>query len=130
MTEIIDEAPMSRRTDPVDEVRSEESSRPEPQGRSLVAILYSFGRDLYRVPSMNKDVWLSVIPHPLPAHDLPSSAEYIGAAMTADGKAYRKAYSLDWTSVVPGDQVTVPTDDPMVLDYEAYSQLSLVRHHS
>ena len=106
-------------------MENETASPFEPQGTPLVRVLYSSARDLYCVPAMQKIVWLSVTAYPLPVSSQSSSAEYLGAAMTADGHSYRRAFSMAWLSVIPGDQATLPANDPMVLDYEAYSELSL-----
>jgi len=84
----------------------------------LVTILYSAGRDLYRIPVSNKSCWLSVKTYPLPAVALASDAIYLGPAVTADGTGWRKSYSTAWRAIVPGDHATLPGDDPMVMDYE------------
>jgi hypothetical protein len=100
-------------------VKQEEVSNENTGGVRLVTILYSSGRDLYRVPSMDKPCWLSAKVYPLPAAELAGDTIYLGPSVTADGKAWRKAYSTVWRSIVPGKHATVPADDPMVLDYAA-----------
>ncbi len=87
----------------------------EGQGTSLVSVLYSKGGDLYQVPSMGKAAWLSVQVYPLPAQ-MPANQ-----MATADGKAWRKAYSTAWRAIEPGRFATLPADDPMVADYAAFS---------
>ena len=82
---------------------------------------YSRSRDLYRVPSIDKPCWLSVATYPMPLTQLPPDAIYFGPSMTADGLGWRKAYATAWRAILPGDQVTVPADDPLVLDYAAFS---------
>jgi hypothetical protein len=91
----------------------------ETQGTPLVTILYSRGRDLYRVPSIDKPCWLSVTVYEPPAVRLLPDRIYLGPSMAADGKHWRKAFSTDWRSIAGGDRVTVPADDPMVVDYAA-----------
>ncbi len=90
-----------------------------PARSVLVSVLYSAHRDLYQVPAMNKDWWLSVQLYSLPAPALPGDEIYLPAAITADGKGWRKAYSKSWSVIQPGIFATMPADDPMVLDYAA-----------
>jgi hypothetical protein len=103
----------------------------QSEGVRLVTILYSAGRDLYRVPAIEKPCWLSVKVYPLPAAENYAQAAlaaagfgpdetYLGASVTADGKGWRKAYAITWRAIVAGVHVTIPADDPMVLDYAAY----------
>ena len=89
----------------------------EEGGERLVTILYSRDRDLYRVPSIDKPCWLSVKSYELPATQLAADAIYLGPAIGADGKHWRKAFSTGWQAIVAGDRATLPADDPMVLDY-------------
>jgi hypothetical protein len=91
----------------------------ESDGVRLVTILYSKDHDLYRVPAIDKPCWLSVKSYELPATQLATDAIYLGPSVTADGKRWRKAYSTSWKSIIAGDRVTVPADDPMVVDYAA-----------
>jgi hypothetical protein len=100
--------------------RAEAGATQEPEGVRLVTVLYSRQRDLYLVPSIYKPVWLSVQVYALPASTLRGDVAYLGAAPTHDGLRWRKAYSTMWRSVLTGERVTVPADDPMVLDYAAY----------
>jgi len=93
----------------------------QPEGTRLVTILYSRSRDLYRVPSIDKPCWLSVATYPMPLTQLPPDAIYFGPSMTADGLGWRKAYATAWRAILPGDHATVPADDPLVLDYAAFS---------
>jgi hypothetical protein len=94
----------------------------EPIGTRLVTVLYSRQRDLYRVPSLHKPCWLSVKAYDLPATALAADAIYLGPSPGADGLRWRKAYSTSWRAIVPGDVATLPADDPMVRDYEAFSK--------
>jgi hypothetical protein len=92
----------------------------QPEGARLVTVLYSQGRDLYRVPSLDKPCWLSVKVYDLPATQLPADAIYLGAATSASGNGWRKAYARIWRSIIAGDSVTLPADDPMVVDYASF----------
>jgi hypothetical protein len=92
----------------------------EESGTRLVTILYSKSHDLYRVPSIEKPCWLSVMVYPLPAAQLPADSIYLGPSVTADGNYWRKSYAIAWRAIWPGDHATVPADDPMVLDYAAF----------
>jgi hypothetical protein len=83
----------------------------------MVTVLYSKDRDLYRVPTIDKPCWLSVMLYEPPAVQLLPDRIYLGPSMAADGKHWRKAFAASWRSVIAGDRVTVPADDPMVLDY-------------
>ena len=89
------------------------------EGSRLVTILYSRDHDLYRVPAIDKVCWLSVKTYELPVAQLATDAIYLGGSTTADGLRWRKAFHVGWRSIVAGDRVTVPEDDPLVLDYEA-----------
>jgi hypothetical protein len=100
---------------------SSSPEREKQQGSRLVTIFYSLGHDLYRVPSIERPCWLSVEVYPLPPPTLTPDALYLGPSTTADGKAWRKAYALAWRAVLSGDRATLPADDPMVLDYQAFS---------
>jgi hypothetical protein len=102
----------------VDELKPDEEK--EPEGKRLVTILYSQSRDLYCVPSMNKDFWLSVAVHALPLPPYSPDTLYLGPVANANGMGYRKAYSASWRAIIPGTQTTVPEDDPLVLDYAAF----------
>ena len=99
----------------------------ETQGTPLVTILYSKDRDLYRVPAIDKPCWLSVKTYELPAVQLQPDRIYLGPSIAADGKAWRKAFALTWRSIIAGASVAVPADDPMVLDYAAFSGPSPAR---
>jgi hypothetical protein len=92
----------------------------EETGRvRMVSILYSKEHDLYRVPVIRKPCWLSVASYELPVTQLAADAIYLGPSISADGKRWRKAFSTNWRSIIAGDRVTVPADDPMVADYAA-----------
>lgn len=100
------------------------ASAPPPAGRvKLVTVLYSIGRDLYCIPAMlaDKFCWLSVKVYPLPATTLRRDEIYLGPTVTADGLGWRKAYASRWRAILSGDRVTIPADDPMVRDYEAFT---------
>ena len=90
------------------------------EGTRLVTVLYSKDGDLYRVPSLDKPCWLSVKLYDLPAAQLPADTIYLGAATSANGNGWRKAYARTWRSIIAGDSVPLPADDPMVVDYEAF----------
>ncbi|HJU11869.1 MAG TPA: hypothetical protein VJ728_13385 [Candidatus Binataceae bacterium] len=94
------------------------AQKPE-SGVRLMTILYSSAHDLYRVPSINKPCWLSVRVYDLPATQLPADVIYLGPAMTADGKHWRKAYAMTWRAIIAGEHATLPADDAMVIDYLA-----------
>jgi hypothetical protein len=91
-----------------------------PEGVKLVTILYSRSRDLYRVLAMERPCWLSVSVYELPAPELPADGIYLGAAKTADGLGWRKAYARTWQAIIAGEQATVPADDRIVSDYKAF----------
>lgn len=95
-----------------------EAEKQEPTVK-MVTVLYSRHRDLYRVPGMDKACWLSVQTYLPPPTTLAVDVLYLGPSATADGQRWRKAYSLKWRAVMPGDQVTLPANDPLVLDYAA-----------
>ncbi len=97
-----------------------ETEQQEVQGQRLVSVLYSAHRDLYQVPAMSKNCWLSVQVFTLPMSEsfvFAQRREYLGPMLTADGKAWRRSYSTEWVVVQPGTFATLPADDPMVLDY-------------
>ncbi len=99
-----------------------ETEQQEAQSQRLVSVLYSAHRDLYQVPAMNKDCWLSVQVFALPMSEsfvFAQRSAYLGPMLAADGKAWRRAYSKSWLVIQPGTFATVPADDPMVLDYAA-----------
>ena len=80
----------------------------EKVGTGLVTVLYSIVGDVYKVPSANVDLWLSVQvdaePHP-------------GAAVqTADGSGWRRAYCAVHV-IYAGRSVALAADDPLVVDY-------------
>lgn len=91
-----------------------------PAEVKLVTIVYSRGRDLYRVAPYDaaKQMWLSVAKFPLP---MPVAAgprlPYLGAIACTSG--WRKAYSVDWSVIQPGLAATLPTTDELVVDYVA-----------
>jgi hypothetical protein len=79
-----------------------------PRRAGVVTILYSIHRDVYRIPSANADLWLSVAvdaePHP-------------GAAVqTAEGKGWRRAYRTR-NVIYAGPTAAIPADNPLVIDY-------------
>ncbi len=86
----------------------------------LVTIVYSRGRDLYRVAPYDaaKQMWLSVAKFalPMPAASGPR-LPYLGAILCATG--WRKAYSVDWSVIQPGLAATLPATDELVVDYTA-----------
>jgi hypothetical protein len=92
----------------------------EDKGARTIMILYSQRRDLYRIPSIDKGCWLSVQVYRLPTARLAADAIYLGPSVTADGKGWRKSYSTGWRSILAGDSTTLPANDPMVADYEAF----------
>jgi hypothetical protein len=91
----------------------------EKAGAKLVTVLYSIGRDLYRVikPAPERDIWLSTAKQTGDAPDLVARGPFIGIVKSGDG--WRKAYSVDWSVVRPGGQNTIPEDDVLVIDYAA-----------
>ena len=96
-----------------------QGERLESPGIRLVTILYSRDRDLYRVPSIDKSCWLSVKPYELPVTQLKTDALYLGSWMCANGLRWRKAFSTSWRSIIAGEPVTLPADDPLIVDYAA-----------
>jgi hypothetical protein len=86
----------------------------------LLTIVYSRGRDLYRVAPYDaaKQMWLSVAKFPLP---VPAASgprlPYLGAILCPGG--WRKAYSVDWSVIQPGLAATLPATDELVVDYAA-----------
>jgi hypothetical protein len=100
----------------------------QEQTQPLITVLYSSHRDLYQVPAMNKECWLSVQVYALPAQELQEGQAgtpvppYLGGALTADGKAWRKVYAKSWSVVQPGTFMTVAADDPLVMDYAAFRE--------
>jgi hypothetical protein len=91
----------------------------EKAGAKLVTVLYSIGRDLYRVikPAPERDIWLSTAKQDTPPPELQARGPFIGIVKSGDG--WRKAYSVDWSVVRPGGQNTLPEDDALVADYMA-----------
>jgi hypothetical protein len=91
-------------------------------GTKLVSVLYSTGRDLYCLPAMlpEKLCWLSVKVYTPPATTVRRDEIYLGPSVTADGLGWRKAYASAWRAILSGDRVTIPADDPIVKDYEAF----------
>ncbi len=81
----------------------------------LVTVLYSLHRAVYTLPSLGLDMWLSTAVEPITI-----SKPGASSVTTANECGYRHAYHK-WPSIVAGDQVTLPADDPMVLDYQAYA---------
>ena len=86
------------------------------QDTPLASVLYSRGGDLYRLPALAKDLWLSV-----QVYALADWGPGIGAVRTADDKAWRKGYKA-WSIIQPGRFATLPADDPLVLDYAAAAE--------
>ncbi|GEM_PF-3088991 len=89
--------------------------------RRLVTVLYSRDRDLYRLPgvALSRPCWLTVRAWRYPVTQLAADAIYLGPALSPDGMHWRMAYAVSWPSIVPGESVTLPADDPLVRDYEA-----------
>jgi len=81
---------------------------PEPAGTPLVTVLYSAHRDIYKVPRCRTDLWLSV-----QIYSSPDNHEVVQAAR---GNVWRRAYR-GWAVIQPGQAVTLPADDPLVVDY-------------
>lgn len=79
-----------------------------PEGVPLVTVLYSIHRDVYKVPSAASTFWLSVLTY--------ADADQHPSVQTADGHAWRRIYT-GWTAAQPGAAVTLPMDDPLVVDY-------------
>lgn len=98
----------------------DEMQQQEPQlieGPRMASILYSAGRDLYRLPDTGKAFWLSVTVHPLPMPEFGHGKNHLGGVMTADAKGWRSIYDVSWSVILPGDVVSVPEDDPLIKDY-------------
>jgi hypothetical protein len=108
---------------PKDNTEAKAEQAPTPEGTRLATILHSERHELYRVPAMDKPVWLSVVVFPVAempaAEDLRGTVRMFVVQQSADGKGWRRSYSTGWGVIKPGDHVTVPADDPMVLDYGA-----------
>lgn len=99
----------------------EQQSEAAPSaGTTLFTIVYSHGRDLYRVAPYDAttQMWLSVakFPLPIPAPSVPRMP-YLGVIRCGHG--WRKAYSVDWSVVQPGVTATLPASDELVADYAA-----------
>ena len=89
-------------------------------GVKVMTVIYSHGRDLYRVATYEatKRIWLSVAKFPLPMPEpLAPRTPYLGAIRC--GAGWRKAYSIDWSVVQPGITSTLPATDELVVDYAA-----------
>lgn len=87
-------------------------------GGAMASVLYNRERTVYRMPTVNKPFWLSVMEYSyLPQPTTPSNQTYLGPVLTADGSGWRKAYVLTMHSIVPGDAVTLPANDRLVVDY-------------
>jgi hypothetical protein len=84
-------------------------------GGHLVTVLYSRHRDVYRLPTLGFDLWLSVEVHTCVSVP-PNLGETV--ATSADGKGYRRAHR-GWWMIEPGQSATLPEDDPLVVDYIA-----------
>lgn len=98
----------------------------EKLGPAMASVLYSEGRAVYRLPAVNKKFWLSVMEYGyLPPPSVPSNETYLGPVRTANGLGYRRAYSLSMRTIIPGDQVTLPADDQLVVDFMAAELPSL-----
>jgi hypothetical protein len=89
------------------------TAEPESSGTLLVTVLYSAHRDVYKVPSCRADLWLSVQVYPSIDYDVAKGAS---VGQIADGRAWRRAYR-GWAVIQPGQAVTLPADDPLVVDY-------------
>jgi hypothetical protein len=85
----------------------------EKSGTRMVTVLYSVHHDVYKVPSLGVDHWLSVRVYALETFGV---SEF--AVRTADRKGWRRLYN-NWSIIMPGETVTLPADDPMVVDYAA-----------
>jgi hypothetical protein len=90
------------------ERQAEMPAESEKPARPLVSVLFSAFGDLYRVPSMNKGLWLSVQRFP-----------YDVGVRTANKCGFRKSYPVSWDQVKPGMVFTYPADDALVVDYAA-----------
>jgi len=89
------------------EPKVEPKVEPEVTSVGIISVLYSVHRDVYRVPSLGSDLWLSVEIF----GGTVSSGAYI---QTADNKGWRLVYHGNY---VPGAIVPYPADDPLVIDY-------------
>jgi hypothetical protein len=79
-----------------------------PQRPGVVTILYSLHRDVYKIPSANADLWLSV---------QVDVQRHPGAAVhTADGRGWRRAYRAR-NVIYAGATAAIPADNPLVVDY-------------
>jgi hypothetical protein len=87
----------------------------EPQGPRLMTVLYSQHRDLYKLPALGKDFWMSV-----ERRLVINQVMAPGTAKSADGTARRRVYH-NWSSIVPGITVALPETDALVADYVAYA---------
>jgi hypothetical protein len=85
------------------------------EGTRPVTVLYSRHRDVYKLPSCGKDLWLSVEVYLLSDFGRAGGSS-VGAAQTADGRAWRRLYR-NWSIIVPGQTTAIPADDPLVVDY-------------
>lgn len=87
-------------------------------GNQLFTVVYSYGRDLYRVAPLDAttQMWLSVAKFglPMPAPSVPR-LPYLGTIRCGSG--WRKGYSVDWSVIQPGLTVTLPASDELVADY-------------
>jgi len=84
----------------------------------IVGVLYSEGHSLYCVPSLVGGFWLSVAVHSFPAPEVRKNIVYFGSVETADHQGWRSAYNR-WGFTQGGDTVSLPADDPLVVDYVA-----------
>jgi hypothetical protein len=77
----------------------------------MVTVLYSRHRDVYKLPAMSLEMWLSVEVH---------SAQFgvpEKMAATADRTGWRHVYTT-WVGSMPaGDSAAIPANDPLALDY-------------
>lgn len=88
----------------------EEHKEEELAGTPMVSILYSHHRDVYTIRSTGAGFWLSVQVF------AEQDQRALMFAPTADGRAYRRMYR-DWTIIRPGVIVTLPANDPLVVDF-------------
>jgi hypothetical protein len=91
----------------------EQAGAAETRGARLVTVLYSRHGDVYKLPALGMDLWLSVETHP---SFVPSVAAI--SVLTADGKASRRGYR-NWSVIEPGRSAALPEEDPLVVDYTA-----------
>lgn len=73
----------------------------EPAGVPLVTVLYSRHGDLFKLPALALNTWMSV------QADVPQ----------ADGS--RKRHVQNSIAVIAGARVALPANDPMVQEYQA-----------